>query len=117
MKPHPVGTSTLHAVAMLGNAFGANSVMPEEPVSKARGKGALNDDEPTAVTNTNSLVPSDGEASGYKLMTVGPWSTAGEGGGGGTGAGACVEEPPHADKEQVTRNDVKIRPWNKKCLP
>jgi hypothetical protein len=71
VKPHPVGISTLQAVAMLGNACGAYKVMPEEPVSNARGKGALNVSEPTAVTKTNSLVPSDGEPSGYKLMTVG----------------------------------------------
>ena len=72
VKPHPVGISTPQAVAIPGNAFGANRVMPEEPVSKASGKGELNVWEPTAVTKTNSLVPSDGEASGYKLMTVGP---------------------------------------------
>ena len=98
MKPHPLGISTPQAVAMAGNAFGANRVMPEEPVSNASGKGELNAREPTAVTKTNSLVPSEGEPSGYKLMTVGACSTEGDGGGGGARSGVCVEEPPHADK-------------------
>ena len=54
---------------MLGNAFGANRVRPEEPVSKARAK-ALNNNDPIAVTKTNSLVPSEGKPSEYRLMTV-----------------------------------------------
>jgi hypothetical protein len=116
VKPHPVGTSTLQAVALPGNAFGAYRVIPEDPVSKASGRGVLNVSEPTAVTKTNNLVPSDGEASGYKLMTVGPWSTEGEGGG-GTGAGACVEEPPQADKKQATKlTDKRARPCSKICF-
>jgi hypothetical protein len=72
VKPHPVGASTLQAVAVLGNAFGAYRVIPEDPVSNASGRGVFNVSEPTAVTKTKNRVPSDAEASGYKLMTVGP---------------------------------------------